>query len=142
VTSPYDLQHPLLTPERYPASPHTHPSHVRALHIHQHRSTSPDVIYDTPETIKKNIFGGLTTRCLHFSAGFHMYILNAQGVLLLGENVLATHLMRHHYLLDFGFYFPDTIYGDVLIFGTSTVNRDFSVPYPVVEQLIHLYAKI
>lgn len=140
--------HPLLTPEFYPTFPLDSCEQVRGLHIPQQRSTSPEVYLDTPKNIKDKIFSQSKTRCLHFKHGFHMYISTMQGVLPLGENIIATHLMRIHYTNDTGYIFPDTIYGDVCIFGSSSayhlsnINRDYSVPYQVVEQIIYLYEQI
>lgn len=148
ITPRYSITHPLLTPELFRSTPTSSTEKVRALHISQIRSTSPEVVFDTPQNVKDKVFSKLRTRCLHFPQGFRMYIPSTQGILVVGENILATHLMRLHYSTGLGYYLPDIIYGDVVIFGSSTVyhshldNSDYSVPYEIVEEIVYLYEQI
>ncbi len=148
ISPRYSITHPLLTPELFRATPAASTAKVRGLHIFQDRTISPEVILDTPLAIKDKIFPKLRTRCLHFPQGFHMYISAMQGFLVVGENILATYLMRLHYLNATGAYLPDTIYGDVAVFGSGTAyrpgydNRDYSVPYEIVEEIVYLYEQI
>lgn len=144
----FQIKHPLLTPELYRASDSLTERKVRALHIYQNIKRSPEVIHDTPDNILNDVFFKFPHRCFHFDNGFHMYASAMQGYYSLGENVLATYLMRLHYATTLGFYLPDTLYGDVCIFGSSRAymsyqnNKDYSVPYEIVEQTIHLYDKL
>lgn len=149
TTRRYSITHPVLTPELYPATPHDGVPKVRALHIPQFRPVSPEVICDRPQHIKEQVFDTLRTSCLHFNNGFHMYIATiSQGIYMFGENIVATQLMRQHRLVDHGVMIPDTIFGDALIFGSSLVyyrhldNFDYSVPYELVEQILHLFINI
>jgi hypothetical protein len=147
VSSRYSITHPLLTPEHFRLTPFSNTSKVRALIIYQD-NRSPDVVLETRDTILDDAFASIPYRCVHFESGFHFYISALQGYQIIGENLLATRLMRLHYLMDIGYPIPDTLYGDVCVFGSGMAyhgmydNRDYSVPYEVVEQVIHLYDKI
>lgn len=145
--SKYTLRHPAITPEHYSFnSRKTSTYKIRALHIPvDARSLPPQIIYTTPKDILTDTYGDTAYRCLHFDNWFHTYVSIFQGIVLYPTNIVATHLMRIHALMDTGDILPDSVYGDVVICGSAQHDddpHDLSVPYEIIEQVFHVYEKI
>jgi hypothetical protein len=139
----YTITHPALTPEYFFRHRSPSSSHVKALAVAV--DSDPTVLTGDPQQLIADMFHGITPRCIVFRHGFHMYLSPLQGTMILSrENVLATMLLRHHTLCDSGEHIYNSVYGDVILFGSYNIgtrvfdNRDHSVPYELIEQIIHL----
>lgn len=142
----YTVQHPTITPEHYDFTPTKSTSRkIRALHIPVNAPTKPQIHYTSIRQLLDDTYGSYAYRCLHFDNWFHTYVSIFQGIVLYPTNIVATHLMRIHALMDTGETFPDSVYGDVIICGSAQSDddpHDLSVPYEIIEQVFHVYEKI
>lgn len=142
----YTLRHPAITPEHYDFTPTKSSSNkIRALHIPVDTHTKPQIHYTSPYQLLHDTYDDYSYRCLHFDNWFHTYVSIFQGIVLYPTNIVATHLMRIHALMDTGEALPDSVYGDVIICGSAQSDddpHDLSVPYEIIEQVFHVYEKI
>lgn len=149
----YTIRHPFLTPELYQRTPHIFDTKIKALHISSNINVEPKIIENDSQKIIEEIFPAHKPKSLVFDA-FYMYVHPIQNFYMMQENVVATHFFRIHCASFCGDFSTDTIYGDVCVFGTSryeyqqsdtleySINRLYSVPYEIVEQISSIYDKV
>lgn len=134
------ITHPLVTPELY-----YNPSLVKSLHISFSIDHSPVVITDTYENSLNTVFSSRKTQIIHPHPDIFICFEPLLQHSIYFPNYVATQFIRNCFATYFGVQVSDSIYGDVLIFGSYNHKEKYhdelyhSVPYSVVEQVTKLY---
>lgn len=136
----YFSLHPLTNPEVYSKS-----SVVRSLYIPHSLDYSPYIITDPPSEIINLVFPD-SYDIFHPHISFHVIYSSLDTIQAKKHNYVATQLVRYHFLTTLGKHTLDSIYGDVLLFGSFNFskltfdNQHYSVPYEVIEQVERIYS--
>lgn len=142
--SRYLIDHFTISPENYNSYQESERK-VKSLFIPSD-SSSPKILYDTPESIKSQCFDSLSE--VHFvplHPYYHMYVDTISQMESMNHNVVATYLFRYSLLTFLGYKSSQNVIGKALLFGSvSTKDQtshetDYSVPYEIVEQVSRLY---
>lgn len=135
-------------PEHYAFLPSTsfeNKSIVKSLFIPFDDKLVPKVVTDTPSKTIYSLFQEEKPYCLFFKDNFHMYISPVDQLLGKHINYIATFLARQKYMQSNGYVGSDIICGNVILFGTLNLktnkidNKDYSVPYSTVEEVVKIY---
>lgn len=143
--SKYAISHPLITPEVY-TSESIDQALVRSLVVYSDIKKSPDLVYDTAEETLEFIYdSSVEYNIVPVHSCYHMYVDDFARLKNLPANVIATRLYRHSAMVTYGIIPKQSVYGDVVFFGslsahTKTIDGyDHSVPYELLEQAIRLH---
>lgn len=139
----YLTAHPYITPEGFTS--HLYPSGVvRALYIPHQKQYDPYIITDTAYNALLSVFPTLKVGSVYPDIHYHVcYAVDIQ-TLVVGQNFVATSLIRNSYLTTNGVPVADAIFGDVLIFGSYNHKQfkyddgHYSIPYEIVEQVFRI----
>jgi hypothetical protein len=141
--SKYLVDHFSITPENFSSSFDDFRK-VKCLYIPS--KGSPQVLYDEPSVLKKNVFPSKEyIHCLPLHPFYHMYVDQVDQIHYKITNQVATYIYRYSLQTFLGLNSIVTINGDSLIFGSvSSKNQDnydvdYSVPYELVEQVSRYY---
>lgn len=143
--SKYAITHPLITPEYY-TSEHIADAMVRSLIVYSDIKKSPDLVYDTATEALEFLFdSSVEYNIVPVHSCYRMYVDDYARAKGLPANIIATRLYRHSAMTTYGVTPKQSVYGDVLFFGslsadTKTIDGyDHSVPYELLEQAIRLH---
>ena len=136
------ISNPVICPEVY-----YDPRLVRSLHISFSISQRPTLITDTYQNALSCVFSSRDTRILHPHPDFFICFEPLLQHSIYFPNYVATQLLRNCFSTYFGSQVSDSVYGDVLIFGSYNYKEKchdeehHSVPYQIVEEVTKLYEK-
>lgn len=138
----YFSVHPLVTPELY-----TSTSVVRSLYVSHSLQYEPYIIADTFQNATSVIFND-PYEVFHPHISFHILYSPLENLKYRNHNYVATQFVRQHFMTSVGKHTMDSIYGDILIFGSFNFSKlsfddtHSSVPYEVIEQVERIYSVV
>lgn len=115
------------------------------LYISHDTDFFPQVLTDPPQQVLSDLFKNSTYGLINSVNGYHTYYDKNLQWTIQHPNLIATALLRNDILTTTGLIPTDSIYGDVVIFGSYDYPNyglefgDYSVPYEVLEQVQRLY---
>lgn len=138
------MLNPVIAPEYFPLQPKDDYVIIKGLFVSANIQRTPQIVTDSSGLLLSSIFNDDAT-CVLFPNMIHMYVHPFDQRMECNPNIVATAFTRQHFLLAYGRYPPDVVYGDALFFGTQNLltgtidNQDHSIPYRFVEELLRLY---
>lgn len=136
---------PSITPEHYHVGRQRNNPVIKGLFISFDINVQPQIVTDTSTKILTTIFKEEKPYPIFFKDEFHMYVSPMEQLLGKYINSVATFLVRQKNITYYGSTHPDVVCGSVLILGTKNIitqlvdNKDYSVPYPIVEEVVRIY---
>jgi hypothetical protein len=143
----YSKIHPLITPEYYKLYPHHNNNVIKAFYVPADSTIPPTILTNTATKILSYTFPSDHYELLHINDKFHIYHDPFFQINFKSTNLIITSYLRNIHLTTYGEKMTTSIYGNVVIFGSTNLftntleNKNHSVPYYVVEELIALYSK-
>ena len=140
ILVPYNLPHPIISPESYDSS-----GKIKSLHISPSIKYVPNVIHDTYQNALSYVFPSEKIKIIHPHPDFLICFDPLLQYSIFYANHVATQLLRYSFSTYFGATVTDAVYGDVLIFGSYNYKAQMhddnfhSVPYHIVEQVTKIY---
>ena len=136
---------PVTSPEYYKINPLDDNLIIKGLFLSWDIDKSPQIVTDTAANILQTVFKDEKPSCIFFRHHIHMYVSPTEQYLGKYVNQVATAFTRHWFLSHYGMLPPDTVCGNILIFGTLNLatqkvdNKDHSIPYETVEEVLRIY---
>lgn len=146
IPNKYLQFNPFTCPEYYNFSSDISSNKIKSLYISSDKDTPPLIIVDYYSSIIETIFKDVTPAFLNCLNNYRIYYNPYSQLLIDSSNYIATMLIRYDQILLNGLFLSDSISGDVVIFGSVNPsngyidNRNYSVPYELIEQSARLYA--
>lgn len=116
-----------------------------SLYISSNTELFPQILTDPPQQLLSNVFNNSTYDSIKSVNGYHVYYDKNLQWTIQHPNLIATALLRNDILTTTGLIPTDSIYGDVVVFGSYDYSNyglefgDYSVPYEILEQVQRLY---
>lgn len=138
----------IITPEYYPfmpASKKRDTSIVKALFLSERVDVAPQIITDTAERILSKIFPNIKPYCIVSNRNYHIYIEPTEQVIGTRINFVATSIVRMESYRHIRQGAGEQICGNVVMFGSKNLekniidNKDYSVPFHMVEESLRLF---
>lgn len=139
------MLNPVTSPEYFKVNPKDENEVVKALFLSWESEKTPQIVTDAPDKIIATVFKEEKPLTLFFRNAYHIYCSPYEQYYQHRVNRVATGFVRHQFMITYGSLPPDTVYGNVLIFGTMNLrtrtvdNKDHSVPYYLVEEILRTY---
>lgn len=137
--------HHTVNPEYFEIHKGIKPGKVKSMYLSCDASIVPQIITETPSKILSSVFKEEKPICLFFKDGYHMYASPLEQYLGMYPNPIATFILRKSNMVSFKQLSTDVICGNVVFFGTVNLktqqldNKDYSVPYQLVEESLRIY---
>lgn len=141
----YTVCSPITTPEYYTDTVPSVPRSIQGLYIPADLNIPPQMINKPIKEALPLVFKDSDHTALPIFDVCHMYFDPHLQYGFYFPNVIATQLFRSYFLQSHGSKLIDVVYGDVLFYGSYNYttkiidNKNHSVPYEIVEQVVRLY---
>ena len=138
---PFNSIHPETTPEHYILNPlDKRIKYRKGLYIPSDPTQVFKIVFDEPKnTLNKYINSIDKLDIIPLHPKYHMYMDFQYFEKHTYLNIIATKLYKMSFLNFVGKNSKESIYGPVLIYGTSHDLTSCSVPYELIEQTFRLY---
>lgn len=136
---------PIISPEYFQLTPQETNKKVKALFVSYDKKYEPQIIYEDPDKILSIVFPEIKTHTIFFANNIHMYVSSTENYICSRPNQTATMLVREICMKKYGTVLPEIVFGNIVIFGTMNLstnivdNKNHSIPYHIIEEVIRIY---